>query len=118
MQVRYRAGQRYSLNSSAVKDLLFYRQQSAVERATLAAEFFAQLICQKMTAPSRLSAIFSEYIDLIDSNISIADFVAVKDALEHLARSNKGSVASARLQAGELVTVGGEERYYCTTKEG
>jgi anionic cell wall polymer biosynthesis LytR-Cps2A-Psr (LCP) family protein len=114
MQVRYREGERYSLSSSAVKDLLFYRQQSATERARLAAELFANLICQKMTAPSRLSAIFGEYIDLIDSNISIADFVAVKQALEHLARSNDGSIASARLQAGECVTVGGEERYYCT----
>ena len=99
INVTYLADKRYSLSSHAVRELLNITADDT-ERAKLSAGLFAELVCQKMTLPSVQENSFRKLIDFVESNVRISDFVQVKSALQHLAQSNKGTIATATLLTG------------------
>lgn len=100
ISVSYQQNKRYSLSSHAVRELLDATANDTV-RARLAAELFAELICQKMTEASVGENTFRKLIGFTDSNVRISDFVQVQDVLQYLAQKNQqGTVAHASLLSG------------------
>lgn len=101
-----------SLTAAQVTGVLRYENwhDGARQRAAVQAEVLCALVNQYMI-PSRtdMQADFSALIDMMESDIRIADFVAAREGLLYLASRNSGGALCAALSLEGSYSGGGSE---------